>query len=408
MSLRSLVLLQVDDRGEAEAVATLEQDCPSLIELMTQAHRQHPTEASRADADIESHLRACPTCRLTVRNLAAERESPVYRFPDSGRAQLSSASQQAAQRFRHMLAQTQPDETRFGQIWTTKASIGDAETRAEASTRIIVILLSHPGGIVDALRAVLAAPISLDVRFAAQFDFTLSESDSPLGYPFMIETWNALYVLRSQLDRCVGCFVQPFRRNIGVVYQASIGLEIDLSAVGPYIGPPVIEMGDPRTAFQEDEGEAVEYLRRPYLDQLTRSETQVALQPKVIAFRGLKVRREPIPRHAQAGSLMAPLAAANEGALAPAYQLSATHEGQDILAVVERDYRSAALYLEWLLVPEMLRERRLLTRIQLRDGETVTAESASIAPGGRVYFGHGRRLKPSDVIELDVEFGSEE
>jgi hypothetical protein len=406
MSPRSLVLLQVDDRGEAETVATLEQDCPSLIELMTYAHRQHPTAASRAD--IESHLRACPTCRLTARNLAAEQDSPASRSPDSGRAQLSSASQQAVQRFRHTLAQTQPDEIRFGQIWTTRPSIGEEETRAEASTRMIVILLSHPGGIVDDLRAVLAAPISLDVRYAAQFDFTLTESDSSLGYPFMIETWNALYVLRDQLDWFVGRFVQPFRRYIGMVYQASIGLEVDLSAVGPHVGPPVIEMGDPRTAFQEYEGETVEYLRRPYLDRLTRSETQVALQPKVIAFRGLKVRREPIPRHAQVSGLTAPLAAANEGALAPAYQMSATHEGQDILAVVERDYGSAALYLEWLLVPEMLRERRLLTRIQLRDGETVTAESASIAPGGRVYFGHGRRLKPGDVLQLDVEFGSEE
>jgi len=177
---------------------------------------------------------------------------------------LQEAGRQRADRFRKVLALQAPAELRFGQFWTTDLHGG----RAGAVSPAVVVLDPASNRDEAERQGMVVAPISLAVGYAGPADLILGESESPPGYACMLEVWNEVALLPSQLGRYLGVLEQPLKRYLGLLYQAQLGIDVDISAVAAPVGPAILHADDPRVAFQEQEVTAYDPLRQPLLAQL--------------------------------------------------------------------------------------------------------------------------------------------
>lgn len=189
---------------------------------------------------------------------------------------LQRLATQHLARFRALLDQRQPESLQYGQIWTTKMlhdmHVRLGEDEGSAPRMVVVLDFKHDGAGDEDLASLVAAPISLDLANRADCDLTVFENESPLGYRFMIEAWNDVSMLSTQLARYLGTLCQPAKRYLGLVYQAHLGLAVDVTELADRLGPAIREASDPRAAFQEEEVESCEYLRWPLLTALAARE----------------------------------------------------------------------------------------------------------------------------------------
>jgi hypothetical protein len=132
---------------------------------------------------------------------------------------------------------------------------------------------------------VTVAPLSLDVEYRADCDLVVPEPESPLGCPFMIEAWNEATILEHQLERYLGDLPQPYKRYLGLLAQAQLGADVDLSSLRGSVGPAIAGESDPRVAFQEDEHERCEALRRPLMRLVGELEQRTAEAPAETVLR---------------------------------------------------------------------------------------------------------------------------
>jgi hypothetical protein len=207
------------------------------------------------------------------------------------RVEAAAAFTRWSQQFKDLMHATQPEWPTFGQIWTTKLLNDRLDGASEdLPARIVVILDSGQQPAESAVSSVVSAPISTDVEFRSDRDLLVDESESPLGYEFMVEVWNEVAMLRNQLGRCVATLSSPIDRRLGLLYRSHLGLDTDLVELGRHIGPPIVHRDDPRVAFQEREIEACEHLRRPLLALARDEAAEESPSPERVWLSGSAVR----------------------------------------------------------------------------------------------------------------------
>ena len=201
--------------------------------------------------------------------------------------ELELAAAARARDFAQAMGQVVPNEVRFGQLWVATAPSDPADP-SEGASRLVVVLDPAIDELDNGPSSLLVVPTSLAIAYQAQDDLLVREGESPLGFPFMVETWNSVTLLRSQLGRYLGILQQPLKRYIGLLYQARLGLEVDLSALTDRLGPTLRHPADPRRAFQATEIEFCDPLRAPALARVWAIESlsvpEVAAQAATVSI----------------------------------------------------------------------------------------------------------------------------
>lgn len=242
--------------------------CPSADALeQYAAGRMVGPEAS----DTKDHLARCPLCADIVRSLrsvdgGANDEIIPPRPLQAALDEARRLSASHAAQFRDLLGRLQPEAVRFGQFWTTlRAPDRQRQANDDLGLRIVAILADDPAGH-DAPDAVLTVvPVSPEIAYRSQDDLLIRAGEGPLGFDAMIEVWNNAATLRTQLGHFLGTLPQPLKRYLGLLYQAQLGLEVDLAPLAGRRGPAILETTDPRIHFQQQEIAACAYLREPAL-----------------------------------------------------------------------------------------------------------------------------------------------
>lgn len=273
-----------------------ETSCPSVLDLW-EYRRKAATQGG--SGRIAAHISGCPACAEIVRNLQS---APVSGNGAPGAAMdhpvpddIRRASMAAASRFGVLLSRPPPSSVAPGQIWST-VPIGEpleaSVNEAAHAPRLVITLVQEKagGGVHDG--AIVVAPLSLEIAYRADRDLYVPAEASPFGYAFMAEVWNEVSVLRAQLGQCLGVLDQPYKRYLGLLYQVQLGAATDLRPLTASVGPAITHGDDPRVAFQEDEHEALQDLRRPLLQSLGDQERRAIVEPAEIVLRLL---RESLP-----------------------------------------------------------------------------------------------------------------
>ncbi len=386
--------------------------CPKSADLLRFA--QGHLSGTEADL-IRSHVDSCPNCTQTLEHLLnfvesvqlhAQNGSPDQVIPEDLKNMFAERSLQ----FQQLLHLARPEKYRFGQIWTTKLWDEDQRESSEennVSLRIIVLLEDESDSSVSGEPFLVAAPISVDIAYRSNYDLLVYEQESSLGYPFMIEVWNQVTPLHSQLVRYLGTLQQPLKRFLGLVYQAHLGVPVDLGEVAQHLGPAILQPNDPRVHFQEQEIEACDYLRRPLLELLKRAETRAleANRPRpVVLFRKkLRVIHGQPPLSQQ--KARPPLAAAEPRPQVLSHFIYIqSAEGGEIMARMNRDFWTDSLYLIWECLPQTLQGTTASILLQTDTGKTLPVGESTVRQGDRTLLSQGELLGPAQIESLSLEF----
>ncbi len=385
--------------------------CPKCADLLRYAQ----TLLSIPEANqIRSHVDNCPICTEVLEsflNFAGSIQpdtgsgSPDQMIPDDLKDMFALRSQQ----FQQILHLARPEKYRFGQIWTTKLWDGDQQDNSEeknVSFRIIVLLEDESDASVLGKPYLVAAPISVDIAYRSSYDLLVFEQESSLGYPFMIEVWNPVTPLHSQLVRYLGTLQQPVKRFLGLVYQAHLGVPVDLGEVVQHLGPAILQPKDPRVYFQEQEIEDCDYLRRPLLELLKRAEAE-ALETdpprSVVLFqKRIPVKHGQHPPSQQKASL--PLAAAHARTQVMSYFIFAESFDDEIIGRLNRDFRTDSLYLIWERLPQTLQGTTASILLHTADGKTLSTREFTVRQADRTLLSQGERLGPAQIESLSLKF----
>ncbi len=388
-----------------------ERICPKRADLLRYVqNRLSGPEANQ----IRNHVDNCPICMQTLEHLLNFAES-VQPHEQSGSPDqvipedLKNMFAERSLQFQQLLHLARPEKYRFGQIWTTKLWDGDQSGRSQendALPRIIVLLEDESDSSVLGEPFLVAAPISVDIAYRSSYDLVVFEQESPLGYPFMIEVWNPVTPLRSQLVRYLGTLQQPLKRFLGLAYQAHLGVPVDLGEAAQHLGPAILQPNDPRVHFQEQEIEECDYLRRPLLELLKRAETGVLEadrpRPVVLFQKKLPVKHGQPPLSQQKASL--PLAAAEPRPQVLSYFIYLQSADGEIMARLYRNFRMDTLYLIWERLPQTLQGTTVSILLHTDTGKTLSVEESTARQGGHTLLSQGELLGPPQIESLSLEF----
>lgn len=206
-------------------------NCPSLLEL-TSADLD-------TRADLAEHIAACARCRALLASWNAEpRADDEYPRIDLADARST---------------------------WTPRSN---PEAPVEVGA---VHAVAAPGEDLYLLGLVIdfdddqatLFPLSTENHWAGDWDVLVDEA--LLGYPVIIEAWNALEVARNQLRDQLALAAEPLRRSLLELYDRSLAGEpaSDELAQGPALEHP----DDPRHDFRERERERVTAYMRMRLEE---------------------------------------------------------------------------------------------------------------------------------------------
>ncbi len=176
---------------------------------------------------------------------------------------IRKLSRQRALKFHRILNSSLPNQIEPGQIWSTRChfELPDGPCFETDEPRLVVILhgTGHPSEFLD---PITAAPVSLSIPMATEFDLVVSGNASPLGFDFMVEVWNETPVLEGHLRRFLGKLPDEALVALRSLYTAQLLNENVPSTLAGWVGLRSMGENDPRLAFQEAEVEAVAYLAR--------------------------------------------------------------------------------------------------------------------------------------------------
>jgi len=388
--------------------------CPARADLQRYALKYLSEPETN---QVKNHVDNCLLCTdkleylLDLEELARSRTENSENI--SSRQAPESLKNLFAQRSANFLQLMQlalPEKRRFGQIWSTKTWNKDQDSNTEDSDtplRIVVLLEDEAHNAVVDEPFLVAAPISIEFAYRANYDLMVFEQESPLGYPFMIEVWNQVSPLVAQLERYLGTLQQPLKSFLGLIYQAHLGLPIDLDeVVYQHLGPAILQPGDPRVHFQEQEIEACDYLRCPLLELLQKNENRAleAARPRpVVLFREkLPVKHGQLPRSQQ--KVSRPLAAANPRIQVQSYFIHTQATDGEIVARINRDFKTGFLCLTWEHLPQNLQGTTVSIFLYTTTGETLSVGEFMVRQGDRVLFSQGDLLEPAQIESLSLEF----
>jgi hypothetical protein len=385
--------------------------CPTSADLLGYAQNH----LSDAEADlIRSHVDNCLRCTQALEHLLGFAES-IQPHPQSGSTSqlipgdLKRMFAERSLQFQQLLHLSRPEKYWFGQIWTTRLWDGDQRGISDEkniSNRIIVLLEDESDASVQGEPFLVAAPISVDIAYRSSYDLMLFELESPLGYPFMIEVWNRVTPLHSQLVRYLGTLQQPLKGFLGLAYQAHLGVPVNLGEVVQHLGPAILHPDDPRVHFQEQEIEACDYLRRPLLELLKREETKTSEadppRPVILFQKKLPVKHGQPPLSVQKINL--PLAAAEPQTQVQSHFIYTQDAEGEIIARMNRDFKTDSLYLIWEHLPQTLQGATASILLHTVTGKTLSAGEAKVLPGTRTLLSQGEHLGPAQIESLSLEF----
>jgi hypothetical protein len=403
--------------------------CPSALDLL-----EYVRDSSTA-SDVSGHLRECPSCTETSKILESERKA--FESRDGFRllvpADVRSVSATRAAHFRNLMELHAPRRLQAGQIWATTPQGDSAEGESVAAAMVprLVIVIGTEFEITDERHpAVAALPVSLDLAYQADRDLLVPEAVSPLGYPFMVETWNDVAMLRSQLTRYLGLLPERLTQFVLQLHRSQFstrsGLqspenrrwpnyessqaptsEFNLLELGGSVGPAISHAEDPRVAFQKQEVEACQYLRTPLLTLISMAEQEDvpsikgSLSPKVVSFR-LPLRAVPMARETRPKEAPA-LAAAGIGLGTKYVVVSATGQPQ-ITAEVRVDSKTDRLFVVIERLQPDLEGRAMTIIARTLKGEEVRSEPSIARVQDVVNVAQGRKVRPNQIAELTLEF----
>lgn len=229
---------------EIETETETDRACLSLEELAE--------EQSVSHAETARHLERCPRCRARLILLS---HAPI----DGSVAPLDPASLPAPEvPHRQMAKVSSETELAAGVICSVASDLAPGE-------RMLGVVLSegedqHEDG---HLHVLTLAPISTEILSAANWDFRVAPDDSPLGYRYMVETWNYGRVSRAQLEETFGQLNHNKWLELKRLWEANLSGG-DAPEDMEETGPPILGPKDPRVDFQRDEAARSQVFYQPW------------------------------------------------------------------------------------------------------------------------------------------------
>lgn len=388
-----------------------ERICPKRADLLRYA--QNRLSGSEAN-QIRSHVDNCLICTEALERFLNFAGSTQPDIGDGSSNQmipedLKRMFAQRSQQFQQLLHLARPEKYQFGQIWTTKLWDEDYTGSSQENNvppRIIVLLEDESDSSVQGEPFQVAAPISVDIAYQSSYDLLVFEQESPLGYSFMIEVWNSVSPLHSQLVRYLGTLQQPLKGFLGLVYQAHLGIPVDLGEAVQHLGPAILQPDDPRVHFQEQEIEGCDYLRRPLLELLKRAETKTLEadppRPVILFQTKLPVKHGQPPLSQQIAGL--PLAAAEPRTQILSHFIYTQSADGEIMAKIIRKLKTGFLFLIWEHLPQTLQGTTVSIRLQMDTGKTLIVEESTARQGDQTLLSKEDILEPARIESLSLEF----
>ncbi len=174
---------------------------------------------------------------------------------------IRKLSRERAPEFHKLLQVQSPDQIEVGQIWSTHAVLElTRELRFKTNEARLVVVLRSTNKEAYPSELLTAAPISLQIGMATDFDVLVMGDDSPLGFDFITEVWNETPVLVAHLKQYLGTLPEHLVSVLRGVYRMQVLDEEIPSQLLKWVGLRVMDETDPRLAFQGAEIEAVAYL----------------------------------------------------------------------------------------------------------------------------------------------------
>jgi hypothetical protein len=391
-----------------------ERACPGATDLLDYGEGQL---AQPDSARVEEHVAYCKACSKVLDNLRdATAVEPFDQAGEILNVSLPGDAQrlfaERSKHFRTLMNLALPEAPSFGQLWTTKSCVddqnGDALDR-DVSLRVVVVLWAKSAPKTSHESYVIVAPISLDIAYRSSYDLVVFEEESTLGYSFMVEVWNEVSMLEAQLGRYLGALRQPAKRWLGLLYQAHLGAQVDLSELADRVGPGIREFADPRVRFQEQEIEACEYLRRPLLQRVERDSQQVEepahwAQITSLFRRELAVKHGVLPQPNLRHGEPVPLAAAVDRAESESHFIHAQYASQELIGILIHDFATHSLSVIWESLPSGLQGKLARFWIHTKTGETYNVEGQYPIQGELTYLVKKAHLTPNHVESVGLEF----
>lgn len=166
-----------------------------------------------------------------------------------------------------LLSTPLPEKIEVGQIWSTHQNFEITNKKFfTEDPRLLVILEVHQ----DCSLLVKAAPVSVEIQFASQYDLKISKHDSPMGFEFMVEVWNETPVYEKHLKQVLGKLSSDATQVMLKIYSLQLVNDPVPENIQDWVGLKMFCKEDPRITFQEDEVLALSYITRAatyYLNQ---------------------------------------------------------------------------------------------------------------------------------------------
>ncbi len=155
----------------------------------------------------------------------------------------------------------------FGEVYAVEVEQGGAQ-------RAVVVLVPEERGDVGELQLVVA-PLSPEVGFASEGDLVVPQEASPLGYPFMVEVWNQIVVLRRSLGERI-CVLPAGLQD--ALRRAWLSLPLEEGPVTLVMDADLPENVRQVAEFRKRELEAFDRLSRPLMEAASRLEEETEPQ----------------------------------------------------------------------------------------------------------------------------------
>ncbi|TAK22133.1 MAG: hypothetical protein EPO26_12680 [Chloroflexota bacterium] len=241
--------------------------CPPTLDLLEYLEGRIDSLGSAA---AENHIATCPVCADALRRMSEGTHQPAPylgtqrpEVPDD----IRRVSGIRAARFREALSSPQPSVACFADVWSTRVSerSGGQVDDPDLVPRLVVVLVAEGKSYGSFGRAINVAPVSTETDYCSDLDLLVGEFESSLPFPFMVEVWNEVPMLSTQLNRKVGALAESLKPALTLAYEAHVGAQVDLTGLVGRVGPAMVGRDDPRLEFQERDSDACGYLRQPLL-----------------------------------------------------------------------------------------------------------------------------------------------
>lgn len=378
-------------------------DCPSALELFEYMNSTLPESQA---AELKKHVDGCDICSEIIGNLkkyviqfedALQNMHRKYEVPQH----IAKLAKQRILKSVEAMKQVCPKEIAFGQLWSTK-TVEQASQESQILIPRIVIILSEDCLDDSPSSTIVVAPISLELEFQSQYDLTVFEEESPLGYKFMIEIWNQATILVSQLDSYCGSLAEHLKGHVRLLNQVYLGLGGDLSSLSDRIGWPILHENDPRAMFQAQEVEECEYLSEPALREIAIAEkTPVAALEELF---DIWFRREDGTlyfaevKEPEAVAVAAPSKTLRDWFLYAKGKLA----GEEIVTRFMFHLLQDELKLKFERIPQVLAYSELLITGYGKSRTKLFSEIVKAEQGESFVVSRRKHVRPHDIEELNI------